>query len=648
MSTASPDAVPESEARAPLGLARTTAVCLLSAAATLLAVNFMFGLQLGGIRMIATAYHYLIIALYGAAGFLLPTGASRRFLGLDWSWTDWLLAALLLAVGFYLAANANNILMMGWDIMAPPLPTAAATALVLLALIGVWRCGGLVLLGICTVFALYPMFADHMPGVLWGAQFTPEEAMLAHALGIESIIGIPMRVVAELLIGFIVFGVALTLTGAGDFFMNLAAALMGGTRGGPAKVAILSSGFFGSLSGSVISNVLSTGTLTIPTMRRCGYPPTYAAAVEACASTGGSLMPPVMGAVAFVMAMFLNVPYSEVMVAAAVPAILFYVVLLLQADHYAARNGLAPLPVTEIPPLVPTLKQGWVHLLSLALLIYLLLAVGIERQAPWYAGGLLVITALVKSSGWRQRGDLIVKLLIESARGVGQLVLLLIGIGLVIGGLSITGVATAFSRELVHVAGDSIPLLLLAGALTSFVLGLGMTATACYIFLAIVLAPALIEVGLNAKASHLFILYWGMLSFITPPVALAAVAAANVAGASPLATGFRAVRLGLVLFILPFLFVLNPALILEAPWPEVIHAVATALVAVWLMAAAFERYLYWVGPLALWQSGVLLAGGLSLLVPEAISDLAGAAALVIVYGHHFLLRRFVAPPTPGE
>ena len=623
-------------------------VCLaLSTVGLAVAVNQIFNLQFLGFAPISTGYYYLLIGLFLPIVFLNFPGHRRDRLRARWY--DWVLAAAALVVGIYLYDNARNIISMGWDLLAPPLPTAMSGLLVLLALEGVRRCGGTALVVICGVFATYPLFAGSMPGFLWGSEYTLTETARAHAMGVESIIGIPMRVVSDLLIGFLVFGVALTVSGGGDFFMKLATALLGGSRGGPAKVAILSSGFFGSLSGSVISNVLSTGSMTIPTMKRCGYPPTYAGAVESCASTGGALMPPVMGAVAFIMASFLNVPYVEVMTAAAVPAILFYGVLLLQADAYAARVGLRGLPRVELPAVGRTLREGWVYLFSLGLLVYLLLVENIESMAPFYAAAVLIATALLLRRG-RDRLLVVLDFIVRTGTNVAHLIGILAGIGLIVGSLSITGVGNAFSRELVQYAGDSVILLLIFGAATSFVLGMGMTVSACYIFLAIVLAPALVQSGLDTMASHLFILYWGMLSYITPPVALAAVAAAGIAKAPAMATGMKSMRLGLVLFILPFMFVYNPALILKGSLVEVVLSVTTAGVAVWMLSSAFERYLYVAGSLRVWQSGVLLGGALALMVPEHRTDLIGFAALAVVYGEHLLRgrKRQTLSPNTGD
>lgn len=612
------------------------AVFALSVVGVALVINQLFHLGLFGFRPISTAYYYLLIGLFLPIAFLAFPARGRDAHRVRWY--DWLLVPVTMGVGAYLAWNAENIISMGWDIMAPTTPTVISGVLVLLVLEGVRRCGGLPLLVICAIFGAYPLFAGSMPGVLWGSQYTLAETVSAHAMGVESIIGIPMRVVSDLLIGFIVFGVALTVSGGGAFFMDLATGLMGSSRGGPAKVAILASGFFGSLSGSVISNVISTGAMTIPTMKRCGYPPAYAGAVEACASTGGALMPPVMGAVAFIMASFLNVPYVDVMTAAAVPAVLFYLVLLLQADAYAARTGLQGLPRDQLPSLTATLRTGWVYLFALALLVYLLVFRNIESMAPFYASAVLVFTALVIHNGM-DRLRVVLDLVVEAGTNIAHLIGILAGIGLIVGSLSITGVGNAFSRELIQYAGDNVFLLLVLGALTSFVLGMGMTVSACYIFLAIVLAPALVQSGLNEMASHMFILYWGMLSYITPPVALAAVAAAGIAKAPALGTGIKAMRLGSVLFILPFLFIYNPALILDGDTVTVVVSIATALVAVWMLSAGFERYLYFAGPLKAWQVAVVFIGAAGFMIPEHRSDLIGLAALAIVYGGRLLAGR---------
>lgn len=611
-------------------------VMALSTAGIAIILNQIFNLQVLGWRPISTSYYYIVLGMFMPVTFLATPARPADF---AIGWYDWLLAIAAFGICIFFSTKSDAILYQGWEFEAPAYVIVLATGLVLLSLEAVRRCAGLPLFIICAIFAAFPLYTGSLPGFLWGAEMSFSETMLSHSLGVESIIGIPLRVIADLLIGFILFGVALTVSGGGMFFMDLAGALLGHARGGPAKVAILSSGFFGSLSGSVISNVISTGSMTIPTMKKCGYPATYAAAVESCASTGGALMPPVMGSVAFVMASFMNVPYAEIMVAATVPALLFYLVLLIQTDCYAARNGLKGLPRDQLPKLWLVLRSGWVYLFSLAVLVWILLATNAEAKAPFYVTVLLVITAL-----WRARKDgmldPIVTMILEVGTTIGMLVGVLAGVGMVVGSLAITGVGNAFSRELLQYAGGNPYLLLVFGAITSFILGMGMTVSACYIFLAVVLAPALEQAGFSQMASHLFILYWAMLSYITPPVAMAAVAASSIAKAPAMQTGVTAMRLGAILFILPFLFVLNPNLILEGDALHITLAVCTAIVSILMLAAASERWIYILNRSAKrWEALVLLIGGLCLLIPERFTDLIGFAALALVMGVGLAARR---------
>lgn len=599
---------------------------VLSAAGLALAVNQVFNLGLFGFRPISTAFHYLVIGLFGAVA-LLAFPATRRQ-GQRVPWFDWLLAAALAGLGIWLAAEALTIQLRGWNATAPGWATVLAGLFVAIVLEGVRRTGETILFFVCLVFGAYPLFADSMPGFLWGVELDLPGTIQEHVFGTESIIGIPMQVVADMLIGFLVFGVVLAATGGASFFMNFALALMGSSRGGPAKVAVVSSALFGMLSGSPTSNVLTTGTLTIPTMKRCGYPAHYAGAVEACASTGGALMPPVMGAAAFIMASFLNVPYAEVVVAATLPSLLYYLALFLQTDLYAVRHRLHGVPREEIPPLVPTLLGGWYYLAAIVGLTVLLIAYRIEAEAPFWVSLFLLGVAVLRRRATGFGLAAFMRLVVESGEAVARLVALIAGIGLIIGGMSVTGVANSFSRELVQYAGGNIALLLFFGALTSFILGMGMTASACYIFLAIVLAPALVASGLDPMASHLYVLYWGLVSFITPPVALAAIAAAFVAKAPPMQTAVTSLRIGILLMLLPVFFVLQPALILRGDTGTILLATVTASTAILVLASAFEGHLYRFGTLPGWARVVLGAGALLMLAPEPITDLVGFGIVV--------------------
>jgi len=385
---------------------------------------------------------------------------------------------------------------------------------------------------------------------------------------------------------------------------------------------------------------VTTGQLTIPTMKRTGYSPSYAGAVEACASTGGTLMPPVMGAVAFIMAEFLNIPYGEIVIAAAVPSILFYAALLLQVDCHAAVHGFKGQPAEEIPSMWQTVKDGWYYLFSLALLVYLLVVARLELYAPYFATLALIAATIIFRKKNRFNLRQFMELVVESTKTISNIIAILAGIGVIVGSLAFTGVGGAFSRELVGIAGDNLWLLLAMGAITSFLLGMGVTVSACYIFLAIVMGPALIEFGLDPIASHLFILYWGMLSYITPPVALAAVAASVIAGSKQMETAFTAMRLGSIKFVLPFILVLTPALILRGDSvPLMILTISAVSVAVVLMAAGFEGYLYGVGVIGPVIRGLLFIGAAGFLYPNPQGYAIAAVGTVVVYGAVWYVRR---------
>lgn len=616
------------------------AVYCLGALGILMAINQVFLLGLAGFQPLGSSYLYYLIGIFLAVSFLMLPARETHKDGVRWF--DWVFAALVLGACLYLGWHGIEIIREGWEFVAP-LPADIASAIVLLATLeGVRRAGGPFLLGTALLFGAYPLFADYMPGFLWGTSFSLPETIRAHVLGVESIIGIPMKVVAELVIGFVIFGSVLTVTKGSDFFMDLASALLGRSRGGPAKVAVLGSGILGSLSGSVISNILTIGPFSIPTMKKVGYPATYAAAIESCASTGATLMPPVMGTVAFIMASFLGVPYAEVVAAAFLPAVLFYIALLLQVDMYAARKGLKGLSAAEIPALGSTLLRGWPYLLGLVVLVYVLMGMRLETYSPYAASvALLIATAFRKET--RLTWVRAKWLLLDIVSNIASLVAILAGIGLVVGGLSYTGVAGAFSRELLLYAGGNVPLMLIAGAVTSFVLGMGMTVSACYIFLSILLAPALIDAGLNPLASHLFILYWGMLSYITPPVALASITAANIAGSNAMKTGVLSMRLGGALFILPFIFVYDTGLVFEGSYLQILQSFIVAAIAIWALTSAMEGFLYKVGRIGFITRIALAAAGLLAIIPEYYTDMIGFAIIVATYALNLLaLKRKVS------
>ena len=538
-------------------------------------------------------YYYALIGLLLPLCYLLnPSFGRPRSYLFDGALS---LAACVSCIFFFI--NTENMLDYGWEFLAPDYAVWVSYLLWALILEAVRRSGGWVLFSLVLVFSLYPIVAENLPGPISGMASSPGETAAYHVMSIESILGLPFRAFAQLVIGFLIFGIALQQTGGGRFFINLAFAAFGHVRGGSAKVAIVSSGLMGSMSGSVITNVLTTGQMTIPAMQKSGMEKEYAAGLESCASTGGVLLPPIMGSTAFVMATFLNVAYTTVALAAAIPALLYFFGLFVQVDAYAARRGLVGTPRDELPSLKETLKQGWFYIAAFLVLIFLLVYLQREAVAPFVATGLLLaLNQLSPDYRWdlKKAGEF----LVATGKLLMELLTIMAGVGLIVGALSITGLSGTLVNDLLYLAGDSTLLLLLMGAFCSFLLGIGMTVTAAYVFLAIVLAPALIQGGLDPMSVHLFILYWGMLSFITPPVALGAFAAASIAGSSALATGFKAMRLGSIIYFIPFFFVLKPALIMSGSWWETLLATAKVGIGIIFIAGALQRYLIGLGLLA--------------------------------------------------
>lgn len=597
---------------------------------------------LASLIRLETNYYYALIGLLLPFSFLLYRSNTK----FDLLIVDILLACAAAYCCFWFFGRATEIVEEGWEFVAPEEAVRVSIVLWLLVLEAVRRAGGIPLVTLVLLFSLYPLVADKMPEVLSGMASGIAETAIYHTMSIESILGLPFRAFANLVIGFLVFGVALQHTGGGRFFIDFAFALLGRVRGGPAKVAIVASGLMGSMSGSVITNVLTTGQLTIPAMQKNGFNDHTAAGVEACASTGGVLLPPIMGSTAFVMATFLEMPYYQVAIGAAIPALLYFIALFMQLDAYAAREGLEGLPEEEIPSMAATLRDGWYYIAAFILLVVLLLVMQRESLAPW-AATLCLLLVNQFSSNHRFDGPKLFGFILAAGSLLIELLVILCGVGLIVGALSVTGLSGTLVNELLYVAGGSVGILLVMGAITSFVLGIGMTVTAAYIFLAIILAPALIEGGLNPLAVHLFILYWGMLSFITPPVALGAFAAASIAGAKPIQTGFTAMKLGVSTYLIPFFFVLEPALILEDSYLMAFVAVCEVLVGMFFIAGSVQNYLPFIGkPNGL--RGFFALGGLLIAVPDlAILNVATgnlaldfAGVIVIACASSFALWRF--------
>ena len=491
-----------------------------SAALTIfLCINQQFGLKFFvGFTPLNTEYYYALLLITLPFVFLIFPSTSKSSVD-NVPWYDALLFVVTALVAAYLMTRIREAASQGWEFNGAPTPVVVAGFVMWAALMeGLRRTGGLSLLFSIAPFTLYPVFADSAwLGPLKGTQSTFAQASSYHMLSSESLLGIPVQAFAETVIGFLVFGSALMMTGAGKFFINLSFALCGTFRGGAAKVCIFASGLLGMMSGSIVSNVLTAGTMTIPVMKKTGFRASYAAAIEACASTGAVLAPPVMGATAFVIAQFLGVSYAEVALAATIPALLYYFGLFMQVDAYAARNGLKGLPREELPSFTQTFREGWYYIFVIALLIFMLLIMKRESHAPFWATLLLlVLNQVFNRDKWTWAT--VAKFLEVNGRTFVELIGILAGCGLLIGAFSMTGVISSLAGDLLRLAGNNALLLLAMTAITSLVLGLGLTTTACYIFLAILVGPALEKIGLNKMAVHMFVFYWGMLSAITPPV----------------------------------------------------------------------------------------------------------------------------------
>jgi TRAP transporter 4TM/12TM fusion protein len=598
---------------------------VMTAVTIALCINQQFTLRFFvGYTQLNTEYYYLLVLCMLPFTFLIFPGSKHAPVDRI-PWYDVLLFAATAGAAAFLMANVRKAAELGWEFGGAPLPVNAAGLLMWVVLMeALRRTGGWSLLLSVLPFTVYPLFAEAAwLGPLRGNQSTLDQAIAYHTVSNESLLGIPMQAFAETVIGFLVFGTALMLTGAGKFFINLAFALCGTFRGGAAKVGIFASGLLGMMSGSVVSNVLTAGTMTIPTMKRTGFTASYAGAIEACASTGAVLAPPVMGATAFVIAQFLNISYAEVALAAVIPAALYYLALFMQVDAYAARKGLAGLPRSELPSAWAAIKEGWYYLFVIALLIVMLLHFKRESHAPFYATALLLVLNQLFSKDKRWTFKTLVDFLEMNGRTFVELVAILAGCGLLIGAFSMTGVVSSLANDLLRLAGGNVLALLAMCAITSLVLGLGLTTTACYIFLAILVAPALEKLGLNKMAVHMFIFYWGMLSAITPPVAIASFAAAGIAGAPPMRTGWESMWVGSIIYFIPFFFVLNPALVLQgsSPYLQALGLAAMIAVGILFICGGIQGYQSGIGDLRKagileWPLRVLLViGGIVLATP---------------------------------
>ena len=581
----------------------------------------------------------------------VPTHGPRRRVGPP-PWYD-VLAAVVSFLGMaYVVvrfpALSELVAERPWDGLV------VAGVMIVLILEGLRRTVGSALLYTTVGFFVLALYAGVLPSEFAGKSIPFDRLTYFSLWDSTATLGAPLKIVTTIVLVFVFFGQILFRSGGADFFTDIAMALMGRYRGGPAKIAILGSSLFGSISGNVVSNVLTVGVVTIPLMIRVGFRPVLAAAIEANASTGGQMMPPVMGAAAFVMAEFLQVPFSTVALSALLPALLFYIALFVQVDLEAARCNIRPMEPDQIPRLSTVLRQGWYFPIPFAVLIYALFWLHYE---PEKAGLLSVAVALVLGVVFPFKGHRIgfrdlYEMMRETGLSVLDLFMLGAASGIMIGALSYSGTGFTLSIVLLHLAGGSLIALLVLSAIANIVLGLGLPTIACYIVLATLVAPTLIQMGIDPMAAHMFILYYGALSMISPPVAIAAFVAANLAGADHNKTGWLAMAFGWTLFVVPFLFIFSPGLLMKGPIVFIVVDFIAAAAGVWFVAAAVMGYasrpLGIMGRLCYALTGICIFLPADTLGSGRWINVAGVAMAVVVFAWERLLRKPAAEPVAAE
>ena len=490
---------------------------------------------------------------------------------------------------------------------------------------------------ITLVFVAYAFLGKYIPGFLNQPGMTLKKFTSLVYLTTDGIFGSPLYASASYVVLFVLLGAIMSVSGIGDYMTNLATSLFGHMRGGPAKVAVVASGFFGSISGSPTANVIGTGTFTIPMMKKNGYEPEFAAAVEATASTGGAIMPPIMGSTAFIMAEMLGIPYTAVAKAALIPAILYFLAVLFGVDIYAAKHGLKGIPRSQLPKVRSMLKQIYM----LAPLIFLIFCMAVFNMTIVRSGLLTIIVTLVlveinpKTRMTKEQWLQIPVQTVKSAVSVGIACAMA---GIISGVIMGSGLGYRISSILTSVAGTSMLLLLVLTMVVSLIMGMGVPTTAAYLVLASLVAPTMIQLGIPPLAAHMFIFYFGCISSITPPVALAAYAGAGLAGCDPNKTGYKAFRLAFCSFLMPYLFVYNPVLLMEGGVLDILWSLVTALIGAYLLASGFEGFFFrW--SLKWFERPLMILGAVMLIVPGMVTDLVGIAIIVVEFVTEFMFKR---------
>ena len=513
----------------------------------------------------------------------------------------------------------------------------AISIILLLLLEGTRRIYGMILPTVAIVFLLYCHFGQYFSGGLGHSGYSWKKT-ISYMLGYEAVFGSPMNASATMVFLFMVFGAFLTFSGAGPFFIDLAMSLAGSKRGGPAKVAVISSALFGTVSGNSVANVVSTGAFTIPLMKSVGYKSKFAAAVEATASSGGQIMPPILGSAAFIMAELIGAPYSEIMLASIIPALLYFFTVFLMVDIEAAKNNLTGVAKEELPKRKYVLQNLYMLLPLVVLTIVMtVLNQSAIRAASW---GILscIIVYIIKNRKFSLKE--ILDAMADGAKSACGMICACGTAGIVVGVLNMTGAGIKFASFVVEVANGHLLVALILTMIASLILGMGLPTSASYIICAAVAAPALIDMGLTAIQAHMFVFYFACISAITPPVAMAAYAGATISGSKPMEVGFTACKLGICAFIVPFMFCYAPTLLWKGAAGDIIVTIITALIGATMLSYGLQRYAGCFSlPLGIIPACILIASALLMIIPGTVTDLIGIAGACVVLIPLFLKKR---------
>lgn len=544
---------------------------------------------------------------------------------------DVALAVLAIIPPIYILVNYQALILRAGTVTSTDMAVGALGMIMVIE--AARRIVGLPIVIVVLGFLLYGFLGPYMPGPLAHRGLTLNQ-MVGHLFfTTEGVFGIPMGVSSTFIFLFILFGAYLEKTGLGKFFIDIANAIAGWASGGPAKVAVLSSALQGTISGSSVANVVGSGSFTIPMMKKLGYHKNFAGAVEAAASTGGQLMPPIMGAAAFLMAEFVGIPYMEVVEAAIVPAILYFLGVFLGVHFEAKKNNLKGTPRSQLPSWGKIMKEEG-HLAIPLIAIIGLLASGYTPMKAALAGIFIsIITAELRKNTRMGIGD-IVDGLIKGARGALGVLIACASAGMIIGIVTKTGVGLKLASALVSFASGNFMLLLICTMLTSLILGMGVPTTANYVITSTIAAPALIQLGVPILAAHMFVFYFGIIADITPPVALAAYAGSAISGGDPLKTGVNASKLGIAAFIIPYVFVMSPEILgIGATFSSVVYCTATAIIGMTAVSGAMIGQFYCRANIL--ERLILAGGGLCLIDPNGMTDMIGLAILAAVFAEQF-------------